>query len=98
MIVIAGLPGSLVATLPVHAVGVFVLFRAPRVAWAAVIGIVGAGVGLVLGVALASALGIRTASGGIPAVAEALPALAGGLLATWLADWGRFGRPPWERR
>jgi hypothetical protein len=91
----AGLPGGLVATMPLQAAGVALLALAPRAAWAAL----GGGVALALAtvpiVALVAALGGPVVPGGpAPAAAVVLAAIAWAAGAVALGT-GRIAAYPW---
>ena len=93
----AGLPGGVVATLPLQAAGVALLALAPRAAWAGV----GGGLALVLAgvpiVALVVALGGSVVPGGpAPAPAVVLAALAWAAGCAVLAA-GRVAPYPWRQ-
>ncbi len=92
---VAGLPGGLVATLPLQVAGVAVLVAAPQVAWATVVG------GLVLGITAVPIVALVSALGGPLAPGQPASPVAVGLAVTaWtagvlLAVSGRLAPYPW---
>jgi syndecan 1 len=93
----AGLPGGLVATLPLQVLGLVVLALHPRLAWAAA----GGGLALVLAaipiVALVAALGGPVVPGEPMPVAVVLAALTWGVGLVAVGS-GRVAPFPWRRR
>ncbi len=92
----AGLPGGIVATLPLQAVGLIAMARAPRLAWASAGGLVAVIAVAIPGVAALAALGVGARPGGpAPVALIVLAALAwcGGAL---LAASGRLIERPWR--
>lgn len=91
-----GLPGGLIATLPLQVVGLIGMLRAPRVAWASAGGLAAVVAFAIPGVAVVAALGVVVQPGGpAPVGLIVLAALAwcGGV---GVASSGRLIVPPWR--
>ena len=94
----AGLPGGLIATLPLQAVGLIGMLWAPRLAWASAGGLAAVVAFAIPGVAALAALGIAVRPGGpAPVGLVVLAALAwcGGAA---VASSGRLIARPWRVR
>ncbi len=93
-----GLPGGLIATLPVQVAGAVLMTRLPRFAWSSAGGLVAVVVGAVPGVAVLAALGEPIRPGGPAPLSMVVLAIAAWAVGAVLAAGGRIVAPPWRKR